>query len=89
MKRLTDAVSATYGSARLADWLLDSLREAGYDLDRLTMDDLITFDELHVMGRRATFELGRLAGLTDSMRVLDIGCGLGGSARTLVTDSHA
>ncbi len=82
----TDTVNATYGSVRLADRLLESLKEVGYDLDRLSAADLITFDELHVMGRQATVELGRLAGLTDSMRVLDIGCGLGGSARTLAAE---
>ena len=38
------------------------------------------------MGRQATVELGRLAGLTDAMRVLDIGSGLGGSARTLAVE---
>lgn len=82
----TDTVNATYGSVRLADRLLESLQEAGYDLGRLSAADLITFDELHVMGRRATVELGRLAGLTDAMRVLDIGSGLGGSARTLAAE---
>ncbi|MFZ0133742.1 MAG: methyltransferase domain-containing protein [Desulfobacterales bacterium] len=83
---LVDAVKATYGTDRLADRLLESLRAAGYDLDRLTTADLITFDELHVMGRQATVALGRLAGLTADMRVLDIGCGLGGSARTLAAE---
>ena len=73
----TDTLNATYGSARLADRLLESLKEVGYDLGRLSAADLITFDELHVMGRQATVELGRLAGLTDAMRVLDIGSGLG------------
>ncbi|MGB8424175.1 MAG: methyltransferase domain-containing protein [Desulfobacterales bacterium] len=86
MKNITDTVKATYGTGRLAERLLESLRAAGYDLDRLTPADLMTFDELHVMGRQATVALGRLAGLTADMRVLDIGCGLGGSARTLATE---
>jgi MPBQ/MSBQ methyltransferase len=86
MKRLFDTVNATYGSVRLADRLLESLQEVGYDLGRLSAADLITFDELHVMGRRATVALGRLAGLTDAMRVIDIGSGLGGSARTLAAE---
>jgi ubiquinone/menaquinone biosynthesis C-methylase UbiE len=82
----TDTLNATYGSVRLAERLLKSLEEVGYDLGRLSAADLITFDELHVMGRQATVELGRLAGLTSAMRVLDIGCGLGGSARTLAAE---
>ena len=82
----TDTLNATYGSVRLAERLLKSLQEVGYDLGRLSAADLITFDELHVMGRQATVELGRLAGLTDAMRVLDIGSGLGGSARTLAAE---
>jgi len=81
-----DTVNATYGSVRLADRLLESLQAVGYDLGRLSADDLMTFDELHVMGRQATLELGRLAGLTDAMRVLDIGSGLGGPARTLAAE---
>jgi ubiquinone/menaquinone biosynthesis C-methylase UbiE len=81
-----DTLNATYGSIRLADRLLESLKEVGYDLGRLFAADLMTFDELHVMGRQATLELGRLAGLTDAMRVLDIGSGLGGSARTLAAE---
>jgi ubiquinone/menaquinone biosynthesis C-methylase UbiE len=82
----TETLKATYGSDRLADRLLASLQDVGYDLDQLSAADLVTFDELHVMGRQATLELGLLAGLTDSKRVLDIGCGLGGSARTLAAE---
>jgi ubiquinone/menaquinone biosynthesis C-methylase UbiE len=85
-KTSTGILNDTYGSVRLADRLLESLQEVGYDLARLSTADLVTFDELHVMGRQATVELGRLAGLTDSMRVLDIGSGLGGSARTLAAE---
>ena len=83
----TNTLKATYGSVRLAGRLLESLQAVGYDLDRLSAADLITFDELHVMGRQATVSLGQLAGLTDAMRVLDIGSGLGGSARTLARAS--
>jgi ubiquinone/menaquinone biosynthesis C-methylase UbiE len=86
MNKLPDTVNTTYGSVRLADRLLESIQEVGYDLGRLSAADLVTFDELHVMGRQATVGLGRLAGLTDSMRVLDIGSGLGGSARTLAAE---
>ncbi len=83
MKTLTEAVKATYASDRLAVGLLKQLQAAGHDLKALSTDDLIAFDELHVMGRKATIALGKMAGLTKSMHVLDIGSGLGGPARTL------
>ena len=83
MNKLPDTVNTTYGSVRLADRLLESLQGVGYDISRLSAADLVTFDELHVMGHQATVSLGGLAELTDAMRVLDIGSGLGGSARTL------
>ena len=86
MNKLPDTVNTTYGSVRLADRLLESLQEVGYDISRLSAADLGTFDELHVMGRQATVSLGRLAELTDAMRVLDIGSGLGGSARNLAVE---
>ncbi|HSC93194.1 MAG TPA: methyltransferase domain-containing protein [Gaiellaceae bacterium] len=40
-------------------------------------------DELHVRGREATLELAALAELREGERVLDVGAGLGGPARTL------
>jgi ubiquinone/menaquinone biosynthesis C-methylase UbiE len=83
MKQLQEKIDETYGSRRLADRLLENLRDIGCDIDNLETKDLLAFDELHIMGRQATLELGRLAGLGETMQVLDIGCGLGGPARTL------
>jgi ubiquinone/menaquinone biosynthesis C-methylase UbiE len=78
-----EKIENTYGSNRLSHRLMDSLRAAGLDLNRLTTKDLLAFDELHIMGRQATAGLGNLAGLHAGMQVLDIGSGLGGPARTL------
>jgi len=78
-----ERIHRTYGRDALADKLLQSLAAAGCNLSALTTADLIAFDELHIMGRQATVELGRRAGLTAAMRVLDIGCGVGGPARSL------
>lgn len=83
MQRAKAVVNATYGSANLADRLLDALQHTGHDLDKLCTDDLRTFDELHIMGREATVQLGQSARLAQGMRVLDLGSGLGGPARTL------
>lgn len=83
MASLSEQVNQTYGSRSLTRKLLASMDAAGLDLARLTTEDLITFDELHVMGRKATRALGRMAQLNDEMEILDIGSGLGGPARTL------
>lgn len=83
MTSLQDKIDRTYGTSDLARRLLSSMAEAGLDLNQLTTRDLIAFDELHIMGRQATKLLGERAGLTEGMRVLDLGSGLGGPARTL------
>jgi len=66
--------------------ILDSLVASGLALDRLTVDDLAPLDQFHGGGKGATTRLSRLAGLAPGMRVLDVGGGLGGPARSLAVD---
>src|SRR5499426_3102328 len=63
--------------------ILDALAAAGRDVSRLTIDDLAPADQFHGGGKPATERLARLANLRPGMRVLDVGGGLGGPARTL------
>jgi SAM-dependent methyltransferase len=79
-------VGEHYGRGDLAAKILDALRAAGKDPDALTIEDLGPIDQLHARGREATLELARLAGITPGMRVLDVGGGLGGPARTLASE---
>ena len=79
-------VNAHYGVADLSSRILDRLTQAGKDLDRLTRDDLAQFDEFHAGGRESTRELAGLAALAKGSMVLDIGCGIGGPARTLAAE---
>lgn len=81
---MTDPVAAHYGGGGgLADRIAAGLRRAGKDLDALTTADLATVDEFHIRGRKATLELAERMRLSADARVLDIGSGLGGPARTL------
>ena len=80
------AVADHYRRAKLAEEILDALRAAGKDPDTLTPDDLAPVDQFHTRGREATLDLARLADLTSGMRVLDVGGGLGGPARTLANE---
>lgn len=74
-----DAVSGDALAARIRD----GLEAAGKNVEHLTTADFAAVDEFHIRGRRATLELAQRMGLSPDCHVLDIGCGLGGPARTL------
>jgi len=78
-----ESVERHYGRGHILDSILRALRQAGKDLGRLAPADLAPVDEFHIRGREATIELAARASLRRGLRVLDVGCGLGGSARYL------
>jgi SAM-dependent methyltransferase len=80
------SLNAHYGGRDLAAAILAGLRAAGKDAERIAPDDLAAVDQFHIRGKEATLELARLAGLTPGVRVLDVGGGLGGPARTLAAE---
>jgi ubiquinone/menaquinone biosynthesis C-methylase UbiE len=81
---MTDPVALHYSSSNdLAGTIAENLRSTGKDLDALQTADLAGVDEFHIRGRQATLELAGQMNLTSDSRVLDIGSGLGGPARTL------
>lgn len=82
-------VSRHYASGDLGSAILDSLRNAGVNVDALTIDDLAPVDQLHTGGKHATAELLNLAELPRGIRILDVGGGLGGPARFLATELDA
>ena len=80
------SVGDHYARDGLAEAILTALHEAGKAPDSITAHDLVPVDQLHTRGKDATLELARLAGVTPEMRVLDVGGGLGGPARTLASE---
>ena len=81
-----EAIRDYWGRAGLGQTILDVLATSGKDLTTLTLDDLAHLDQFHGGGKAATVRLARLAGLQPGMRVLDVGSGLGGPARTLAVE---
>jgi ubiquinone/menaquinone biosynthesis C-methylase UbiE len=86
MVEYADSVNRYYSRSDLADKILAALQEVGKDIDRLTQDDLSSFDEFHSKQLEATRKLAQMAELHGAMQVLDVGCGIGGPARTLAAE---
>lgn len=61
----------------------DTLTQADIPLSRLSTDLLAPIDQLHIGGRKATQHLIDQADLAPDSRILEIGSGLGGSARLI------
>lgn len=79
-------VDRHYGRGAVLNSILGALRDSGKDVTQLAPADLAPVDEFHIRGREATVELARRASLKPGLRVLDVGCGLGGSGRYLASE---
>jgi ubiquinone/menaquinone biosynthesis C-methylase UbiE len=78
------AVAAFYaGSGGLVAALEEALDAAGVDRSALRAADLGPVDEFHIRGRVATLEIAEALAVGEGSRVLDLGSGLGGPARTV------
>jgi MPBQ/MSBQ methyltransferase len=85
MSEAATAVTANYGSGRVLERVLGLLEAEGIDPERPPLQELKRFDSLHIGGWQATEELLDGLGIAPGMRALDVGCGLGATARTLAT----
>src|SRR6266852_3795262 len=79
-------ISEYWGRENLAEAILAALKARGTDLDALTTDELAPVDQFHGGGKPITVRLARLAIAGPGMRVLDVGGGFGGPARTLAVE---
>ena len=80
-RKAEPAVAQHYTHGALERAVLDALRAAGKDPDRLEPADLAPVDEFHIGGRQATMDLASQLHVAPGMQLLDIGSGLGGASR--------
>jgi len=82
----SNSLNNHYGQPDLSGIIRHAFDKLGIALEDVTREDLANLDEIHIRGLEATLELGKLAELKPGMRVLDVGCGVGGPARTLAAE---
>jgi SAM-dependent methyltransferase len=72
-----------YSASGLANRIKSALTTIVPDGQPLTVDELAPLDQFHIRGMLATAELASAAGVEPSTHVLDVGCGIGGPARSV------
>lgn len=80
------SISSHYAYNNLYEAILDALRNAGVPANKVTRKHITAIDEFHVRGQEVSLELAVAAGLRPGMRILDAGCGLGGTCRLLADE---
>lgn len=78
---LEDEVTRHYATGSVLDRIEAGLRQAGLDPEAMGFDDLKPADEFHTGGFEATLALLDPLKITPRMQVVDLGCGIGGTAR--------
>ena len=78
---MKDSVARHYTHGQLLDRILGGVDAIGKTPETVTVDDLAPVDEFHIGGRQASEEFIGQLGLSAQTHALDVGCGLGGTAR--------
>lgn len=76
-----------YAEEEPIDRIVAQLRAAGIELDELTVDHLSGVDEFHLGGKLATSALLESLDPGRDDHHLDIGCGIGGAARSIAAQA--
>ncbi len=75
------SIEAHYSRIGVLKRIEDAIKSAGKSPETIDVDILASVDEFHIGGQEATKALVNQLSFSEGKHVLDIGCGLGGTAR--------
>jgi SAM-dependent methyltransferase len=81
-----EAINIQYGQSNLVEKILEILYREEINTAEMVRNSFEPIEELHLLGSKATLELAQKVGLNDHMKMLDVGCGIGGPARTIASN---
>jgi len=85
MKERNKLIEDQYHLPGLFEEILDRLKEQGIDFNHISRSNISGVDEFHVRGAEVSKELMGQFDI-NGLRVLDVGCGLGGPSRMLADE---
>ena len=81
-EKTATAIENQYYLPNLLEKIINRLESQGIDIDNVERKDISGVDEFHVRGAQVSKELVESISL-NNLKVLDVGCGLGGPARMI------
>ncbi|MGE5410913.1 MAG: class I SAM-dependent methyltransferase [Clostridiales bacterium] len=79
------AVETHYTPGHLLDKITQALSRSGKDIEKISEEDLAPIEDFHIRGREATKELVEQLPIKELSKVIDIGCGIGGTSRYIAS----
>ena len=83
MNTSNNLIISHYSKGKLYEAIIEAIKNAGIDLNKLELEDLKSVDEFHIGGLKATLDLLDQLKIDPKTKVLDIGAGIGGPARLI------
>ena len=89
MNSTYNIVISHYSKVQLYEVIIEAIKNAGINLNKLKVEDLKSIDEFHIGGMQATFDLLNQLKIRPKTKILDIGAGIGGPARLISSNYGA